>query len=171
MLYHRLAHGTAARVMGASLLVAMAILRCTPFSDGRRDDTNSDASTPSQSRTGVACGSPNVHCKVAEVCCGVYNGGSICAPGSCDGVDGAAYAFECGQKSDCNNGEECCFSVNGSCATGYPTSSRCLKEGLCQLCGDGGNGALGCDPNGNDCPPDRPCTRGLPASAYTACAL
>ncbi len=134
------------------------------------DASPSDATA----RTGIRCGKLDQRCKVGERCCGgtAFPEG-VCAA-SCATVDGSANVYECGQASDCETGQECCFHHNGACASGYAIASTCLGKGLCTLClGDaGGNGAIGCDPTiGGDCVAGHDCTRNMKGTRYTGCSL
>lgn len=167
------------------LLAAAAVLRCSSFGDGTdstapdastAEDTSTppDAPTPldaSTPRTGVACATPDMHCAVGEKCCGVYGEAGICAT-SCSTVDATFYEWECGEQSDCNPGQECCFGVNGDCNNGFATNSKCVPKGNCSLCnGDaGGNSFIGCNPASNaDCDKGKRCTHALRNTFYTGC--
>ena len=127
-------------------------------------------------RTGLACGNLDHHCAPGEKCCGVFGGPATCAT-SCDTVDGSFYTFECGRKSDCATGQECCLEYNAGCES-YVVTSRCVVQGYCNLCSApdsgmeaGGRGILGCDPAVAECSEGHTCTRGLPNTIYTGCSL
>jgi hypothetical protein len=142
--------------VGAALL-AVSVLRCSSFSASDTAGPAAEAGAASSPRTGVYC-SPHGRCDAGELCCNNGAGSTVCAS-DCEVADAAFIVTQCGQKSDCPSGFECCAHTNGGCGAGYWQGSVCKPAGTCELCGDGGGGVLACDQYGSDCPPGKTCSQ------------
>lgn len=168
-------------VVGA--LCALGLVRCASFTASEQPpigDASPESSplvdAPSEAgaylRTGVMCGSTKARCLVGERCCGTGQGEPSCAA-DCADAGATYYVFECGQTSDCPDGDECCAGQNGTrLCDGRLAGSSCVPAGNCMVCGEteGGSARL-CDPSSNAECHGRTCTLHFDQSNFTACSL